>query len=72
MPCIESGRELLYRDESSQSLCQKLYSKLPNAGQTGAFLNAITLAGVMYALKLLREDETATDEAVTILTNSTA
>ena len=72
MSCIESGRELLYKDESSQTLCQKLYAKLPNAGQTGALLNAVTLAGVMYALKLLRDEESTTEELVAVMTNSTA
>ena len=73
MSCLESGREALYKDESTRTLCQKLRAMLPTTGQTGALLNTVTLAGVMYALKLIRDDESATEQILAIVTgNSTA
>ena len=73
MRCLESGREGVYQDESSKTMYQKFVGILPTSGQSAAFLNTVTLAGVMYALKLIRDEESVIDKILLAVSgNSTA
>ena len=64
MTCIECGRqnEYKYEDETSQSLKKRLCSWLPSSSQVGSFFNFVSLAGIVYALKLLRDERSSIDD----------
>lgn len=72
MACLESGRELLYKDETTKTLCARMCSLLPNAAQASALLNTVTLAGVMYALKMLRDEESDVAEILNVISGANA
>ena len=69
--CVESGAASAYRDESSKTLWQRLMALLPSSSQTGVAVNAVTLAGVVYAVKLLRDDDDDDDVISAIAANAT-
>jgi len=72
--CVESGSASVYKDETSKTVCQRLMALLPSSSQMGVVVNTVTLAGIVYAIKLLRDDDddTVTSAMASNSTNSTA
>ena len=64
MVCLECGRQnnYKYEDEASKTLKQRLCAWIPSAARVGSFVNVISLAGIVYALKLLREDHESIED----------